>query len=114
MSDSEALESTLQTKLTHFEITQEKTGDALKTEKRSTIARHMETLKNTHRCGTRAESGRSPEDCSTENHSRNQRMEWNAGVGAKVVQADENLEILEEWLREQKLKQDTHEQEERM
>ena len=50
MSDSEALESTLQTKLTHFEITQEKTGDALKTEKRSTIARHMETLKNTYRC----------------------------------------------------------------
>ena len=40
--------------------------------------------------------------------------EWNAGVEAKVEQADEKLEVLEEWLHDQKLKQETHEREEQM
>lgn len=46
-TDSEALESALQTKLTLLEITQGKAEDVLKSKKRSTIARHTETLKET-------------------------------------------------------------------
>ena len=110
---SEALESTLQTKLTQLGITQDKTGDVLKTEKRSTIARHIETLKNTLTDVEHARRAIEAQKIAAK-ETTEEIKEWNAGVEAKVVQADENLEILEEWLRDQKLRQETHEQEERM
>ena len=112
-TDSEALESTLQTKLTQLEITQEKTGDVLKTEKISTIARHIETLKNTL---TDVENARrTVEAQKIAAHETTQEIkEWNAGVEAQVEQADKKLEILEEWLHDQKLKQETYEREEPM
>ena len=92
-TDSEALESTLQTKLTQLEITQEKTGDVLKTEKRSTIARHIETLKNTL---TDVENARrAVEAQKIAAHKTTQEIkEWNAGVESKVEQADEKLKFL--------------------
>lgn len=110
-TDSEALESTLQTKLTQLEITQEKTGDVLKTEKRSTIARHTKTLKNTLTDVEHARRAVEAQKIAAQKITQ-EIKEWNAGVEAKVEQADEKIDILEEWLRDQKLKQETYEQEE--
>ena len=79
---SEALESTLQMKLTQLKITQEKTGDVLKTEKRSTIARHIETLMNMLTDVEHTRRAVKAQQIAAQKPTQ-EINEWNAGVEAK-------------------------------
>jgi len=99
-------------KLTQLEITEEKTG-VLKTGKSSTIPKHIETLKNMLTDFENMQRAVEAQKIAAQ-ETTHEIKEWNAGVEAEVEQADEKLEILEKWLHDQKLKQETHEREEQM
>ena len=101
-------ESTLETKLKQLERTEDKTSDALKTGKRSTISRHLTNLKELLTEVDNARRAFEAEKIAAEVSA------WDDGIMAKMEEADDQIENLEEWLAKQKMEAENQEREEKM
>ena len=106
-------ESALKTKLKQLELAEEKVDQVLKGEKQSAIQRQLSNLKE---LVTEVDSARRTVEALKIEAKVNDGdiNEWNDAITAKIEEADNHIENLEEWLANRKMEAENQEREEKM
>ena len=106
-------ESALKTKLKQLELAEEKVDQVLKGEKQSAIQRQLSNLKE---LVTEVDSARRTVEALKIEAKVNDGdiNEWNDAINAKIEEADNHIENLEEWLANRKMEAENQEREEKM
>ena len=101
-------ESALKTKLKQRELAEEKVDQVLKGEKQSAIQRQLSNLKE---LVTEVDSARRTVEALKIEAKVNDGdiNEWNDAINAKIEEADNHIENLEEWLANRKMEAENQE-----